>query len=539
MEYVDQYIEKFKKVKAIKEKYGLNVDDIDDTVQSMKEYRVTTPVVGNFSTGKSSLINAVIGRPLLGVEITPETAVPTEVYYGNDNVYQYSKAGCIRRKIEDLPLRDLTIKDTDLLRIEVNNEFLSEIPSVSIVDLPGFDTSIELHNKAIDQYWPNSLAYLLVVSSDEPVLKESILDLMKELKSHDIPVYVVLTKCNRLSDEEIKECVSLLKETVSKALELDDIPVACVDSYGNVKVDEIKDILREIQTQTGDIFINKYSRLLAITARYAEVYLLERIDKSKLSSSELEQEQEKILKNIRDLEDKIEKEKNIFKDQADICIKAIRERITNNLLANQTTISVMLENGADITDKINYIVRNAVTVGIRTEFEPKLQKYVEHIASAINVEFPENDATMLNIKNFTSDNIVTTVSRTALPVALASVGAVLLSIPGGIIAAIVGVVGDVILNVKSSAKKKREIDKAAEQVVTTVAKQAADSVETEIRNYIKGVNQQIENDVLKQREVLSKSLDDVRKDLEYEELSKSSEIDDLTRDLLVIQSITK
>jgi GTPase SAR1 family protein len=539
MEYVDQYIEKFKKVKAIKEKYGLNVDDIDDTVQSMKEYRVTTPVVGNFSTGKSSLINAVIGRPLLGVEITPETAVPTEVYYGNDNVYQYSKAGCIRRKIEDLPLRDLTIKDTDLLRIEVNNEFLSEIPSVSIVDLPGFDTSIELHNKAIDQYWPNSLAYLLVVSSDEPVLKESILDLMKELKSHDIPVYVVLTKCNRLSDEEIKECVSLLKETVSKALELDDIPVACVDSYGNVKVDEIKDILREIQTQTGDIFINKYSRLLAITARYAEVYLLERIDKSKLSSSELEQEQEKILKNIRDLEDKIEKEKNIFKDQADICIKAIRERITNNLLANQTTISVMLENGADITDKINYIVRNAVTVGIRTEFEPKLQKYVEHIASAINVEFPENDATMLNIKNFTSDNIVTTVSRTALPVALASVGAVLLSIPGGIIAAIVGVVGDVILNVKSSAKKKREIDKAAEQVVTTVAKQAADSVETEIGNYIKGVNQQIENDVLKQREVLSKSLDDVRKDLEYEELSKSSEIDDLTRDLLVIQSITK
>jgi len=367
MEYVDQYIEKFKKVKAIKEKYGLNVDDIDDTVQSMKEYRVTTPVVGNFSTGKSSLINAVIGRPLLGVEITPETAVPTEVYYGNDNVYQYSKAGCIRRKIEDLPLRDLTIKDTDLLRIEVNNEFLSEIPSVSIVDLPGFDTSIELHNKAIDQYWPNSLAYLLVVSSDEPVLKESILDLMKELKSHDIPVYVVLTKCNRLSDEEINECVALLKETVSKALELDDIPVACVDSYGNVKVDEIKDILREIQTQTGDIFINKYSRLLAITARYAEVYLLERIDKSKLSSSELEQEQEKILKNIRDLEDKIEKEKNIFKDQADICIKAIRERITNNLLANQTTISVMLENGADITDKINYIVRNAVTVGIRTE----------------------------------------------------------------------------------------------------------------------------------------------------------------------------
>lgn len=539
MQYIADYIEKFEKLKVIKEKYGLDTQDVHDAIHAMKEYRVTTPVVGNFSTGKSSLINAVIGKPLLGVEITPETAVPTEVYYGNNNVYQISKMGCIRRNIEELPLRDLTIRDTDLVRIEYDNEFLKQIQSVSIVDLPGFDTSIELHNRAIDQYLPNSLAYLLVVSSDEPVLKESIIDLIKELKSHKIPVYIVLTKCNRLSQAELDECTTLLKQVVCKTLELDDVKVACVDSYGDVKVDEIKEILRDIQQQTGEIFVNKFSKVLSAASRFAEVYLLERIDKSNLSTSELEQEQEKILKSIRELESKIEKEKAMFQEQADVCIKAIRERVTNNLASNQATISVMLENGADITDKINYIVRNAVTVGIRTEFEPKLQKYVEHIASAINVEFPENDVIMMNIKQFTSENITTTVSKSVLPVALAGVGAALLGPVGAVIAGVAGVVGDVVLNVKSSARKKREIDKAATQVVTEVAKQAADSVEVEIRNYINGINSQIEADVIKQREVLSKSLEDIRNDIMFEENSKSSEIEALTADLLSVQSFTK
>ena len=73
-------------------------------------------------------------------------------------------------------------RDNISREIEYDSEFLKQIKSVNIVDLPGFDTSIELHNRAIDQYLPNSLAYLLVVSSDEPVLKESISDFLKELK---------------------------------------------------------------------------------------------------------------------------------------------------------------------------------------------------------------------------------------------------------------------------------------------------------------------------------------------------------------------
>ena len=47
---------------------------------------IKVPIVGDFSAGKSSLLNSFIGRnSLLPVDITPETAVAYELYYSGDN----------------------------------------------------------------------------------------------------------------------------------------------------------------------------------------------------------------------------------------------------------------------------------------------------------------------------------------------------------------------------------------------------------------------------------------------------------------------
>ena len=91
MDLASVYKEKFKKLKDIQDKYQIDSTDTQKILESIDTYRVNTPVVGNFSTGKSSMINAIINKPLLSVDITPETAVPTEIYYGNNKVYQYDQ----------------------------------------------------------------------------------------------------------------------------------------------------------------------------------------------------------------------------------------------------------------------------------------------------------------------------------------------------------------------------------------------------------------------------------------------------------------
>lgn len=535
MECVNEYKEKFRKLKEIQEKYGIDSTETESIINGIDTYRVNTPVVGNFSTGKSSMINAIIGKPLLSVEITPETAVPTEIYYGENKVYQYDKNSVIERKIEELPLKGLTIQTTDLVKIEYDNEFLKEIKSVNIVDLPGFDTSFELHNRAIDQYLPNSLAYLLVVSSDEPVLKESISDFLKELKVYNMPVYVVITKSNRLDEDELEECKRLLRKLVGKIVERDDVKVASVDSYGRVNVEELKEILREIQSQTGDIFVNKYSKALRAESRYAEVYLVERIDKACLSTSRLEQEQEKIEKKIKEISVDIEREKHNFSRQAKVCINTIRERIKGDLEATLPTISAMLENGTDITDKINSVVRRSVRIGINTEFEPKLKKYVEHISEMITIEFPENDIIISNVGATLKNNVIDEVAKTALPVILAGVGLVLTPIVA-VVGGMVGVAADVIHNISNNKKKQKEVDKAARAIVDEVTEQTIASIEGEINKYIDGINHKIEKDVLKQKAILEKSLSDIKIDISIEENTRSHDIEDLEKDLKMIRA---
>lgn len=535
MEYLNEYKQKFRKLKEIQDKYGIDSADTESILDGIDFYRVNTPVVGNFSTGKSSMINAIIGKPLLSVEITPETAVPTEIYYGNNKVYQYDKDAVIERRIEELPLKGLTIQTTDLVKIEYENEFLKEIKTVNIVDLPGFDTSFELHNRAIDQYLPNSLAYLLVVSSDEPVLKESISDFLKELKVYNMPVYIVITKSNRLDDDELEECKALLKKLVGRIVEREDVTVACVDSYGRINVEELKDILREIQSQTGQIFKNKYSKALRTASWFTEVYLLERIDKACLSTSRLEQEQEKLEKKMQSITVDIEREKNNFDRQAKVCINTIRDRVKGDLEATLPTISAMLENGTDITDKINSVVRRSVRIGINTEFEPKLKKYVEHISEMITIEFPDNDIIIQNVTSALKDSVVEEVAKSALPAILAGVGLILSPI-AAVIGGLVGVMADTVHNISNNKKKQKEVDKAANTIIAEVTKQTIASIEGEITKYITSINQKIENDVLKQKAIMEKSLQDIKIDISIEENTRARDIEELEKDLEMVKA---
>lgn len=535
MEYVSEYKAKFQKLKEIKERYGMDTQEVSKIIDDIDHYRVNTPVIGNFSTGKSSMINAIIEKPLLSVDITPETAVPTEIYYGNNKVLQYDKTGVIERRIEELPLQGLTVQTTDLVKIEYDNPFLEEIKSVNIVDLPGFDTSIELHNRAIDQYLPNSLAYLLVVSSDEPVLKESISDFLKELKTYNMPVYVVITKSNRLDEDELEECRKLLKKLVSRIYNQEDVTVACVDAYGNVNIDELKDILREIQGKTGEIFINKFSEILKNESRYPLAYLEDRIDKECLSTSRLEQEQEKLEKKMDEITVEIEKEKNNFERQAKVCINTIRERVKTDLESSLTTISAMLESGADVSDKINGIVRRSVRIGINTEFEPKLKKYVEHIAEMIQIEFPASEVLISSVTTKLSGNVVTDSAKTALPIILAGIGAVLVNPVVAVVGGVTGIVTDTILNIKNNKKRQYEIDRAAEGLINEVANQTVASIENEIMRYIATVNEKIERDVLRQRELLKKSIQDVKTDISIEENNRAKTMEGLEADLAILK----
>lgn len=89
------YLEKFNKLKELYRKYAFSavLEELDKDIADISDFRVTVPLVGVFSTGKTSLINELIGYELLSTDITPETAVPAELTYGNESVIYCMKDG--------------------------------------------------------------------------------------------------------------------------------------------------------------------------------------------------------------------------------------------------------------------------------------------------------------------------------------------------------------------------------------------------------------------------------------------------------------
>ena len=91
-------------------------------------------------------------------------------------------------------------------------------------------------------------------------------------------------------------------------------------------------------------------------------------------------------------------------------------------------------------------------------------------------------------------------------------------------------------NISNNKKRQKEVDKAAQAIVTEVTEQTIASIEGEITKYIQNINQKIERDVLKQKAILEKSLSDIKIDISIEENNRSRDIEGLEEDLSVIRS---
>ena len=381
-----QYLKKFSQLRELYQKYGFStvLEELDKDIAEISDFKVTVPLVGAFSTGKSSLLNELIGYELLSTDITPETAVPAELTYGKENVVYCMKDGTQQSDevnqegVQKIPL------GCSLMKITMQNPFFEKIPDIRLVDMPGFDSGIEIHNRAINDYLPKSLAYMIVISADEGTLRASVLNFLTELQLNDMPIYAVITKSDKCDEDELPQTVTHIKQLIERKMHISNLKVA-VTSAADGETEQVLEILKEIQTKSEEIFVSHYGKKLQHYVNGLQSYLNKQISIPNTNLIQVQEDKKLLEEQIADMRKDLADEKRRFAEQAEYCIEGIRSKVESELRNSSPVLENILMQGGNIQEKVNFLVRNAITAGIREQLEPKLQRYISDVSDLIQL----------------------------------------------------------------------------------------------------------------------------------------------------------
>ncbi|WP_298482114.1 dynamin family protein [uncultured Ruminococcus sp.] len=541
------YIQKFQAAKTLAEKYALSTEKLEYAIAEIPDFKVTVPFIGGFSTGKSSLLNTLMERELLSTEITPETAVPTEVSYGTDSVTYCTENGETYGKPEELNTKTLSAEHVHLVKLTLENAFLKQIPTLKLVDMPGFDSGCEVHNRAIDDYLPNSLAYLITVSADEGTIRESVLRFLDELKLNEKPVFMVITKSDKIMPDELEETVSHIRQTMEQKMGLQNVKIA-ITSSAMEEAEELKELLLELQSQSDQIFQRFYSQRLCVQLDNIRIYLKQQLSLRSSDAEQLQADKELLEEQIKSLQNSVEEEKSRFAEQANRCISAVQNRVGDDLRKSASVLENLLIQGGSIQDKVNYTVRNAITSEIHNQLEPKIRRYLNNISDLMQAgNFQTDTSAPLLQPGMIEDNerMRSSLQNIVTPVS-SGIAVIVGSILGPIGAAVGFIVGTFIGNAinkharkKEAAQKREAAAQRVREIIQEVTASVRPQIESSILEMTDKVNAEIDVAIAEKVELHRKALADLEEKLHQTEQERQAMEQELTADLQQVEMMLK
>jgi small GTP-binding protein len=187
------------------------IQSLNELSAKLEANRFYLVIVGLFKRGKSSLINALIGKELAPVAVTPLTSVITFFEYSPGTTAEvFFEDG--RRVPVSLPEVAEYISEEEnpenkkqvyYLRIHTNAPVLENIV---LVDTPGLGSLFSHNSETTLKFLPKIDAALFVLSADIPVSKTD-KEFLLQMKNSIPNVLFVLNKSDLLSSSELDKMI--------------------------------------------------------------------------------------------------------------------------------------------------------------------------------------------------------------------------------------------------------------------------------------------------------------------------------------------
>lgn len=256
--------------------------------QSQQECPITLPLVGEFSAGKTSLLNALTDTKALETAVLPTTATLFEVHFGCPTAYaEVLSANGETQRVNDIAsLKNSQLGSAQLVTVFDTSTRVS--PEIVLVDTPGLSAPDPRHRQVLTEFLPKADAILLVSDINQQ-LTRSLANFCRDMKLANKSIYMVLTKCDSKTPDERKAA----RDYILAQRELGFADVVCVSGVTG-EVDELMKVFKEISAKKQEILAKADTARLAQIKQELETTLeeqltaLESIDNCKAALAEEE-----------------------------------------------------------------------------------------------------------------------------------------------------------------------------------------------------------------------------------------------------------
>lgn len=398
---------------------------LNHAAQKAAEFFVPVPLVGAFSAGKSTLINALLDEPLLSTAITPETAIPAELRHSETTHFMGrtpdGKRISISREAIESNEPDMlsALGNGGVLEIALPISKMANMPHIQLVDMPGWESSTSAHSTAIDGYAPRALAYGIVVSAEEGTLHQSIREALQSLKAHHKPVFAIISKTDKKPAEDVDAIAKLVEQSIEKTL--GRAPFMTVKTSARKRqITEVLKALQLLENQSETLFSYNVVQDFRVQLQGLEAHINILLNTDDLNSESITAQRENLQSDMASFVQKLQTETQQLNAKIPSILRRLEVDLKNTLTNDVDNLANRATNGSDWNNPMKMIIRQCTEKILREDFADGMNAYLGNIQIALpqSLAVTKENASNSKPNNAEADKDITEKSIGAAALAL-------------------------------------------------------------------------------------------------------------------------
>ena len=203
---------------------------IQRLLDKLRQNRFNLVILGAFKRGKSTLINALLGEPVLPTAIVPLTSVVTILGYGDRlHIQVHFQNGQTREIRQEELINYITErgnprnqKGVREVEIAYPSDYLKD--GVRIIDTPGVGSVYSHNTEVAYNYLPQVDAAILVVTVDPP-LSAAEQEFLHDIREYVHKLFFVLNKIDYVEDSERQEALDFTSQVLQENLATEKVTI--------------------------------------------------------------------------------------------------------------------------------------------------------------------------------------------------------------------------------------------------------------------------------------------------------------------------